>query len=251
VTGVHLDPDSWGEEVAGRTDRLPAGWRQHVRDAHLDLVERWAAPLDGRWLKTDLFEEMSDARSLLARLGGRAEWVGVDVSDAVHRRGRTDRAAPTRADVRRLPFRDGAFDGVLSTSTLDHFPDVADIEIAIAELRRVLRPGGLLVLTLDNPRNPLIRLRNRLPTRWQQRSRLVPFFVGATLSAEDGRDVLERQGFAVSACEHMLHAPHVIGTRPARWRPYAERMLPLFDRLTHTRVAAVTGHYVAFRAVAR
>jgi SAM-dependent methyltransferase len=251
VTGADPDASGWGEEVVGREDRLPPGWRRHVRAVHLDLIERWASPLAGRWLKTDLFEEMSETRSLLATLADRADWVGIDVSDAVQRRRGRGVARPVRADVRMLPFRAASFDGVLSTSTLDHFTDASDIERSIVELRRVVCRGGVLVLTLDNPLNPLIRLRNALPEAWQQRTGLVPFFVGATLSASDGRAMLERNGFAVTACEHMLHAPHVIGTHAARWGPYERRVLPQLDRLGHTRLAAITGHYVAFRAEAR
>ena len=66
-------------------------------------------------------------------------------------------------DLRELPFRDGTYDRVVSISTLDHVgmdnerfgSDVASAEDpqreatrAIEELRRVLRPGGDLYLTV-------------------------------------------------------------------------------------------------------
>ena len=72
------------------------------------------------------------------------------------------------ADVRRLPFADGDFDTVVSNSTLDHFKTSAELADSIKELSRVLRPGGELYLTLDNPSNPLIALRNALPFRFAQ-----------------------------------------------------------------------------------
>ena len=40
----------------------------------------------------------------------------------------------------------------------------------------------------------------------------------------------------------------MIGTRPARWRWYEERALLRIDGLARTRLAPVTGHYVAFLA---
>ena len=69
-------------------------------------------------------------------------------------------------DVRELPYEDGTFDAVVSTSTLDHFETVAEIGEALRELRRVLAPGGTLVVSLDNLSNPLVAVRNALPFRW-------------------------------------------------------------------------------------
>ncbi|HUM16456.1 MAG TPA: class I SAM-dependent methyltransferase [Candidatus Nitrosotalea sp.] len=48
------------------------------------------------------------------------------------------------ADVQALPFRDGAFDAIKATELLEHVPDVGR---ALGECRRVLRPGGHLVIT--------------------------------------------------------------------------------------------------------
>ena len=152
------------------------------------------------------------------------------------------------ADVRALPFRSGAFDGILSTSTLDHLPDKASVVASVGELARVLAARGSLVLTLDNPENPLIRLRQIVPHRLAALSGLAPYGVGATLSEREGRDALALAGLEVAAVEHLLHAPHVVGTRLARFRWYTHHGLPLFDRLAQTRLSRRTGHYVAFFA---
>jgi ubiquinone/menaquinone biosynthesis C-methylase UbiE len=69
------------------------------------------------------------------------------------------------ADVRHLPFPDGTFDAVCSDSTLDHFDSAADIADALAEIRRALRRGGALLVTLDNGMNPLVAVRNAMPER--------------------------------------------------------------------------------------
>jgi SAM-dependent methyltransferase len=216
----------------------------------VSLIERWVGTCDGRWLKTDLFEELSEHRALLPALTG-TDWVGVDISPAVVRQaGLRSSVRAVAADVRSLPFASGSFDGVLSTSTLDHFDDVEDIHRSFLELRRVLRRDGRLVLTLDNPTNPLIRIRNGLPSNAQRRSGLVPFPVGRTIGRRQGCATLEAAGFRVLGTAFVLHAPHVIGTRLAAWGPWEHRVLPIFDRLGRSRVAPVTGHFVAFDAVA-
>ena len=52
-----------------------------------------------------------------------------------------------QADIQRLPFGDATFDSVVSCETIEHVPNPAQ---AIAELARVLRPNGALVLTTPN-----------------------------------------------------------------------------------------------------
>jgi SAM-dependent methyltransferase len=173
----------------------------------------------------------------------------MDVSPTTAAQGRRATGVPALAtDVRTTAIRSEALDGVLSTSTLDHYDDLEDLRAALAELHRVLRPGGLQVLTLDNPRNPLIRARNALPPAVAARTGLVPFAVGRTLDADDGRRELSAAGFTVERCAHLLHAPHVLGTRPARWSWWERRVLPAADRLAATRLAPYTGHFVAWLA---
>ncbi|MDX2178728.1 MAG: methyltransferase domain-containing protein [Bryobacteraceae bacterium] len=46
-----------------------------------------------------------------------------------------------------LPFRDAAFDGAYATESLEH---AVDIERAVAELCRVVRPGGHIVVIDKN-----------------------------------------------------------------------------------------------------
>ncbi len=71
---------------------------------------------------------------------------------------REARAAPTpfpllRGDAQALPFRDASFERVLAAEVLEHLPDDA---AALAEIRRVLAPGGLLALSVPNAGYPFL-----------------------------------------------------------------------------------------------
>jgi SAM-dependent methyltransferase len=87
------------------------------------------------------------SRALAAR---GAHVVGIDptrnqISVAAGRRGGPHYA---RADAARLPFPDGSFDGAIACLVFEHIDDVDD---AIAELARVLRPEGRFAFFLNHP----------------------------------------------------------------------------------------------------
>jgi SAM-dependent methyltransferase len=57
----------------------------------------------------------------------------------------TARAGAVQGDALHLPFADGTFDRVIASEVLEHIPD--DVA-AMAELARVLRPGGTMAVTV-------------------------------------------------------------------------------------------------------
>ena len=92
----------------------------------------------------------------LAELGRRRHagpFLGVDMSPGMlraarQRAGDTARRSPAllAADATALPLRDGAADLTLATHMLYHVPEPGQ---AVAELRRVTRPGGRVVVGLN------------------------------------------------------------------------------------------------------
>ncbi|MCL6669930.1 class I SAM-dependent methyltransferase [Streptomyces panaciradicis] len=89
----------------------------------------------------------------LARAGHRV--VGSDLSPVAAARAAAEAAARgvelpvTAADMRRLPFRPGAFDAVVcADNSIAHLMSCEDTAVALGEMRRTLRDDGLLLLTL-------------------------------------------------------------------------------------------------------
>jgi len=85
-----------------------------------------------------------DGAAWLRRRG--IDAIGLDYSDGMLEKARRDAQLSgrlTRGDAGRLPFKDGAFDKLICTNSFHHYPDHTR---ALFEMRRVLKPGGLMLL---------------------------------------------------------------------------------------------------------
>lgn len=88
-----------------------------------------------------------------------------------------DRIELHRLDAQALPFTEGSFDAVLLLEAIYYLPGA---DTFISEARRVLRPGGILVLCSANREWPLFN-----PSPFSQRY----------YAAEELRDLLQSAGF--------------------------------------------------------
>ena len=80
--------------------------------------------------------------------------IGIDLSFGMLANARTD-APLLQGDALRMPFRDGAADGVTCGFALRNLRDLAEF---FAELGRVVRPGGrIALLDVAAPSNPVLR----------------------------------------------------------------------------------------------
>ncbi len=76
----------------------------------------------------------------------------IDIARAQPARGKLEFAALDAARSPALPFADAAFDAAVSSSVFEYLPDPG---AQARELRRVLRPGGWLLLTVPDTRHPV------------------------------------------------------------------------------------------------
>lgn len=88
----------------------------------------------------------------------------------------------------RIPWDDGSFDGVVLHDVIEH---LTEEDAALAEIRRVLRPGGLLLLSTLNESSVLHKLLGKRWSYYQDPTHVKPWRA-ATL-----RELLERHGFEV------------------------------------------------------
>lgn len=87
-------------------------------------------------------------------------WPGLDVTGVDLNRKHLDKAKDylgdlevrlIKEDATRLPFEDRTFDRVIATEILEHIPDD---QKAISEMYRVLRPGGIAMVTVPSKNYP-------------------------------------------------------------------------------------------------
>lgn len=179
-----------------------------------------------------------------------ADWVvGLDVSYRLVRKAqiklRGARGSVLVADATLLPFADATFDAVLSYGEpLSH---IADHEAVLLELSRVLRPGGRVVLSVDNEWNARTLLSPRrfleaARTRgggmrdWEfydDEGRSVRLTL-KTFTHPELSGLLERSGFRVEDVVGIhvftLLVPLATDARGDDWRARAFRLLHHLDR---------------------
>jgi SAM-dependent methyltransferase len=94
---------------------------------------------------------------LAARLAANGyEMTGIDPSagmlDVLH--ARYPALTAVKGSGTSLPFPEGSFDLVLTVAVMHHIADPVDVACTLAEMVRVAKPGGRILVWDHNPRNP-------------------------------------------------------------------------------------------------
>lgn len=129
----------------------PSGAEGTLIDSEHRARYRWAAQIVAGKDVLDAGCGLGYGLEIIAA-GGAASVTGVDIdSEAVaeaERRFGEHAAAVRQGDLRELPFDDGSFDLTICFEAIEH---IQHPEKALAELRRVLRPDGVLIVSSPNP----------------------------------------------------------------------------------------------------
>ena len=185
--------------VPNNTGAIQAAWASPIGSMLYDnaqaisrrLLSAWQHPVE--WLNIppggtalDVGSGPGNVTASLARAAGPGGLaLGVDISKAMLARAVRAESGPQvgfiRADAQRLPLRDNTVDAVVSLAVLQLIPDPA---AALAEMARVLRPGGRLAIMVPTA-GYTARFWQKLPN------------VGAHVFDDDEiGDILEDNGFA-------------------------------------------------------
>jgi len=255
------EPRYWDNVLTKmRGVRPMAAWRAYMQSVYQRLIQEWIGTAKGRVrLKTDLFEEAISPHYPISDLGEGS--IGVDVSWNVVSSAQKSLSANGGykflvADLRHIPLQSDSVNNILSGSSLDHFSRESDLDQGLQELARILAPDGVLILTMDNPQNPIVWIRNHLPFGFLNKMGIVPYYVGKTLGRNDLNSRLNSMGLRVSNVRAVAHAPRAPAIWAVRLSEFAgwntgwiQRALNAFETLEYLPTRFFTGYYVALRAV--
>jgi SAM-dependent methyltransferase len=136
-------------ETVASYDRAAEQFAARWSDLRLDrALDAFAGRVTGRRRVLDLGCGPGRDVHFLTQLGCQA--VGLDLSAGMlaQARSRLPAVPLVRADLRRIPFSPGAFDGIWACASLLHLRR-ADLPATLTELSRLLRsPGGVLYVAL-------------------------------------------------------------------------------------------------------
>jgi malonyl-CoA O-methyltransferase len=133
---------------------------------HVQLILEYLGDLSGRRVIDIGCGKGRFARILKDRYPG-AKIVGFDLAEAMLRF-LPDRVAPCSGSMTQLPFANESFDAAYATESLEH---AVDVELAVAEICRVVKPGGKIII-IDKNAEHWGRLKTPHWEKWFRRKEL-------------------------------------------------------------------------------
>lgn len=113
--------------------------------------------------------------------------VGLDISELAIKKTKRQRIKAVAVELSKAKFSSNGFDVITIFQTVEHDPDPIGL---LAEIYRILKPGGILLLTTPGQRGILVSLLGKKWHGWQVKSHLFWFNQGNLKLA------LQKAGFA-------------------------------------------------------
>lgn len=197
---------SWSRGYSGGSFRRRLAFFSERLDVHVRAGRTWLDAGCGSGVLS---------RELAAR---GADVIAMDGSPAMLEEARRGAARPHEHiryqlidSIERLPLPDGAVDGVLCSSVLEYVEKPA---AALAEFHRVLRPGGILMLTVPNRLSAIRGMQTAARTLGRLVGVSAYDYLSVSLhsySRGSIRRTLQRAGFEVEeSCLFSPRLPHLL-----------------------------------------
>src|SRR5260370_20651484 len=125
-----------------------------------------------------------------------------------------DESRLLQGDCRRIPFSDKSFDAVICLGVISY---VENHEVVLEEIRRILKPGGLLLVSFRNRFNPLLSdpvvLAKRLVKRLLGRTEPERYEIGQFLDHREFRRKIAPLQFRFVGFRGIGFGPFRVGGR--------------------------------------
>jgi len=150
---LQKDPEAaWRERKQKRPETLTIGWRE--RHIHAQLLRELRNELFERRKVVSLGCGSGELEMILGREG--YDITGLDISDEALRiaekhkkEERMDNVLFSKASIQNMPFQNDTFDAGYMIEVLEHI-DPANVRKVFSEIKRVLKPGAKLFVTVPN-----------------------------------------------------------------------------------------------------
>jgi SAM-dependent methyltransferase len=175
------------------------------------IIKEWFNYSNGcKVLKLDLWNEVKNTNILAWMASQGARPYAIDISfnlvkqaaDEFRNSGLTPRFSV--ASLYQLPYKSASFDFLYTMGTIEHAPDM---DRCVAEIYRVLKPGGVAVVGIPNKHDPFLR---PVLVYLMNKAGIYPYGLEQSLSGKQLGQMLSRGGFEVLCQDGILFMPGVL-----------------------------------------